>query len=248
MKEIFLLLSMMIAQVGLTADKYETLHAKELRKKLVECTDHENYDAADCYRELDLRLELERQDQLPDNQRPKFGVLGENILVEKATDLRVGIVQTEIQDKKFKELQIKDSQITYGFILGSAEGCDRTTFNVVKTTSQYVFLTDICFSKNKRGISMNTQGHLVFDRKTKSVFSVDRTSYIHGDPDPTIEWVNGTYHYRWNYTGNDKKPAREFYDFKIKSKTEVQCTRTWNDDCPIGPLEKRIVSKNPIEY
>ncbi|WP_147375801.1 hypothetical protein [Noviherbaspirillum cavernae] len=223
-------------------DKYENSRAKELRSKLVQCKDHVNYDSTDCYRAIDIELELERQQRLPDDQRSLFATSGVDLLIERANNLRMGIFVSGKGKGKLREFRVADGGVQYGFILGAAEGCEESNFSVLRNSPQFSFFVVSCFYKSKRGSAMSLHDYLMYDKEFKSVFTLAQSerAYI---PNPSLELRRGVYQYRWNYVEESGRAVEMFYDFRVKSEVEAQCSRTWNEDCPIGPLERRIYSK-----
>lgn len=221
-------------------DKYGTPRGKQLKGILIECNDHKNFDSMDCYRALDAELEVENQALLADDQRSRFSVSGKKLLVERSTNLEVGSFVTEINGRKLRELQIFDNKVIYGFVLGAAEGCNESNFSVLENTPAFIFIVDSCFYQSKRGTPKSSHNYLVYSKKEKAVFTLIQSDTTDRS-DPSLELHGDIYRFQWDYVLPDKKTVHIYYRFKIKSQNEAQCSRTWNDDCPISPLQKRII-------
>jgi len=80
----------------------------------------------------------------------------------------------------------------------------------------------------------------MYSKKEKAVFRLIQSETAY-QPNPSLELRSGIYRFQWNYALPDKKLVHLYYHFQIKSESEAQCTRMWNDDCPISPLKKRII-------
>lgn len=219
-----------------------------------ECIDPD-YDMTDCEKAFQLRRWIKDQEKVPDNKRLRMASFGEDVLVEKATQYRMGLHKLRMTRSKNHVTGARFG--TPGgwkmFVLGGADGCELSNYvEVLKNTPEFTFIKWACEftwpTSKRRDIHFD---YLVYDRRYDQLVSIIQSA-PRQTASPTLTLEKGMYRFRWlGYKQeNSGKPNPQFYDFKITGKRpeDLECFRSWNDECdidlrdgPLKPSEYKIV-------
>lgn len=226
-------------------------------RPLRECTDPD-YDMADCERALRVQQRKKDQEKLSDNERQLLAGLGEDVLVEKATDYRAGVHKIQIVKPRDTVTGVRfgapDDWKT--FVLGDVAGCDISNFiEILKNTRDFTYFRWTCeftWPTNRR---RDTNIHyLNYDKRHNRLDELFSAHGYNSKSGPSFTFTNGVYKFSWKDHVAEKGLQADniYYDFKITGNRpqDLKCLKSWNGECdialragPLKPNEYRIVDE-----
>jgi hypothetical protein len=245
-------LSLVISSLlGMSLTAYaDTSHPTANVKEPVECTDNQNYDQTDCQRAIERIQLIMNDEKLPDNKRHLYAVLGQDLLVEKATGFRIGLHKIINGERKKPSVAVEIGIPGKSQIFAISGVCDiGNSLEVVKNTPDFMLFNEECEATNRSGGRDNSFYYYNFDKRYKRL-DVLLQNMDRQPKEPTQTYSKGLYKFLWNNYNNGSAKFSIYNDYIITGPREqdLKCIRYSDEDagCTINYIAPLIPGKYKV--